>query len=133
MERFHKTNLSKSNERIDLQVLVFMWNCVYFVSSNFLLGTIRSLYLSLQCFSEFFYMKTCTGKQSQTRPILKKRFPGRLNSFMIEGPIIHRNKSTDLLCKSVDWFLYDRYLRHERVKSQVNDDCYQLSRRYLRT
>ena len=23
---------------------------------------------------------------------------------------------TDLLCKSVDWFLYDNGLRHERVK-----------------
>ena len=27
-----------------------------------------------------------------------------------------RNQSIDLLCKSMDWFLYDRNLRHERVK-----------------
>ena len=27
-----------------------------------------------------------------------------------------RNHSNDLLCKSVDWFLYDGDLRHERVK-----------------
>ena len=27
----------------------------------------------------------------------------------------NRNQSTDLLCKSMDWFLYDRNLRHERV------------------
>ena len=26
-----------------------------------------------------------------------------------------RNQSTDLLCKSIDWFLYGRDLRHERV------------------
>ena len=28
----------------------------------------------------------------------------------------YRNQSIDLLWKSVDWFLYDRILRHERVK-----------------
>ena len=26
-----------------------------------------------------------------------------------------RNQSIDLLCKSMDWFLYDKNLRHERV------------------
>ena len=28
----------------------------------------------------------------------------------------YRNQSIDLLCKSMDWFLYDNGLRHERVK-----------------
>ena len=32
-------------------------------------------------------------------------------------PLSYRNKSTDLLFKSRDWFLHDRDLRHERVKS----------------
>ena len=32
----------------------------------------------------------------------------------------YRNHSIDLLCKSVDWFLYDNGLRHERVKSHFN-------------
>ena len=27
----------------------------------------------------------------------------------------YRNQSTDLLYKSVDWFLYDNSLRHERA------------------
>ena len=31
----------------------------------------------------------------------------------------YRNQSTDLLCKSMDWFLYDRELHHERVKEYV--------------
>ena len=31
----------------------------------------------------------------------------------------YRNQSIDLLCKSVDWFLYDNGLRHERVKGTV--------------
>ena len=29
----------------------------------------------------------------------------------------YSNQSIDLLCKSMDWFLYDIYLRHERVKT----------------
>ena len=32
-------------------------------------------------------------------------------------PISYRNQSIDLLCKSMDWFLYDIGLGHERVKS----------------
>ena len=28
----------------------------------------------------------------------------------------YRNQAIDLLCKSVDWLLYDRDLRHNRVK-----------------
>ena len=39
------------------------------------------------------------------------------------GPLSYRNqsidlqsKSIDLLCKSMDWFLYDNGIRHERVK-----------------
>ena len=27
----------------------------------------------------------------------------------------YRNQSIDLLCKLIDWFLYDRDLRHERI------------------
>ena len=29
----------------------------------------------------------------------------------------YRNQSINVLCKSMDWFLYDRDLRHERVNS----------------
>ena len=38
---------------------------------------------------------------------------------MTEVPII-RNQSIDLHCKSMDWFLYDKDLRHERVKDYLN-------------
>ena len=31
--------------------------------------------------------------------------------------ISYRNQSIDLLCNSMDWFLYDRDLRQERVKT----------------
>ena len=34
-------------------------------------------------------------------------------------PLSYRNQSIDLLCKSMNWFLYDSGLRHERVKVSV--------------
>ena len=39
-----------------------------------------------------------------------------LHSFQVLRNIgIDRNKSIDLLCKWIDWFLYDRDLRHGRI------------------
>ena len=34
----------------------------------------------------------------------------------------YRNMSTDLLCKSMDWFLYDKDLRHEIVKAHAKEE-----------
>ena len=36
-------------------------------------------------------------------------------TLSLRRPLSHRNQSIDLLCKSVDWFLHDNGLRHERV------------------
>ena len=41
-----------------------------------------------------------------------------LNAFMTKA-LLNRNQFIDLLCKSIDWFLYDRKLRYERVKLYV--------------
>ena len=47
----------------------------------------------------------------------KKRFlQHMLTKEVGKGLISYRNQSIDLLCKSMDWFLYDIGLRHERVK-----------------
>ena len=32
-------------------------------------------------------------------------------------PLSYRNQSIDLLCKWMDWFIYDNDPRHERVKN----------------
>ena len=40
------------------------------------------------------------------------------NSFMTERPLSYGNLSIDLQSKSMDWFLYDRNLRHKGVKSK---------------
>ena len=41
------------------------------------------------------------------------------NSFTTEVPIIQKPVH-DFLWKSTDWFLYDRDLRHERVKASIS-------------
>ena len=46
----------------------------------------------------------------------------RVNSSMMEVTI-YRNQSTDLLCKSMNWFLYDKNRRHEKVKVDVGVTC----------
>ena len=35
------------------------------------------------------------------------------------GSLSYRNQSIDLHCKSMDWFLHDRDLRHEWVKPEI--------------
>ena len=42
----------------------------------------------------------------------------------------YRNQSIDLLCKSIEWFLYDRDLRHERVKQPFSS---KISKKYLKS
>ena len=39
----------------------------------------------------------------------------QLLSLSRQRSLSYRNQSINLLCKSMDWFLYDRDLRHERV------------------
>ena len=46
-----------------------------------------------------------------------------INSFMTEISI-YRDQSIDLQSKSVDWFLYDRDLRHERVNGTIFGDVF---------
>ena len=46
-----------------------------------------------------------------------------INSFMTEQRLLsYRNQSIDLRSKSLDWFLYDNGLRHEKVKNDWWDD-----------
>ena len=36
--------------------------------------------------------------------------------------LFYRDQSTDLQSKSVDWFLYDRYFCHEKIKERLQLD-----------
>ena len=50
--------------------------------------------------------------------LIKDRLQISLLILTLSWPsfLSYRNQSIDLQSKSMDWFLYDRYLRHERVK-----------------
>ena len=39
-----------------------------------------------------------------------------INALSWRRPLSYRNQSIDFQSKSMDWFLYDNSLRHERVK-----------------
>ena len=44
-----------------------------------------------------------------------------LLTLSCQSSLSHRNQSTDLLCKSMDWFLYDTDFPHERVTFYVTE------------
>ena len=65
-------------------------------------------------------LKSCITNVLQ-RPELQfpLAFPLLLNSFMTEVSS-YRNQPIILLCKSMDWPLYNRSFRHERFKWKDN-------------
>ena len=53
-------------------------------------------------------------------PYILEIFVGHYQAYLTlswRSSLSYRNQSSDLQSKSMDWFPYDRYLRHERVKS----------------
>ena len=48
-------------------------------------------------------------------------------------PLSYRNQSIDLLGKSMDWFLYDNGLRHERVKRNLKKNICKASKNLKRS
>ena len=43
------------------------------------------------------------------------------NSFISEVPIVYK-QVIDLQSKSMDWFLYNKDIHHERVKKSIKKD-----------
>ena len=43
-------------------------------------------------------------------------------TFSSRRSLVYRNQPIDLLCKLMDWFLYDKDIRHERVKMLFTHD-----------
>ena len=60
--------------------------------------------------------------QSELKPVIEpaKKVPQQLLNLTLprRRPLSYRNQSIDLLRKSINWFLYDNGLRHERVKER---------------
>ena len=72
-----------------------------------------------------YVIKTCSSVEGfyvissrATPPLTKQKKwlkPYKRLTLPWGRSLSYRNQSIDLLCKSVDWFLYDRGLCHERV------------------
>ena len=65
-----------------------------------------------------FDLLVCFPKEYSNTFVTSRRITKRL-TLSWQRPLSYRNQSTDLLCKSLDWFLYDNGLRHERVKAKA--------------
>ena len=61
------------------------------------------------------YIEKVIRMINQGKPIL---------TLLWRGPLSYRNQSIDLQSKSMDWFLYDNGLRHERVNRLWNKIIY---------
>ena len=69
---------------------------------------------SFKRLQSFTQNKKCEKKNQTNRELTLTLSRRRSQSY--------RNQSTDLLCKSMDWFLYDTNLHHERVKTFLKTD-----------
>ena len=49
---------------------------------------------------------------------ITRQFDNSVLTLSWRRPLSYRNQSIDLLCRSMDWFLYDNGPHHERVNSR---------------
>ena len=98
-----------------LAICMFNWLSVNHVFLQYLGGTATPFR------TRFYNYKSGARKVSKAYPnkcnVYQEQFHLHFNS---EGrrPLSYRNQSIDLLRKSMDWFLDDNGLRHERVNSE---------------
>ena len=78
----------------------------------------------------------CNALKKIWRPLLIRNFLWLYLTLSWRRPLSYRNQSTDLYSKSMDWFLYDNGLRHERVnnleKREWNLQCQKWGQRGLK-
>ena len=84
----------------------------------FLLLTLKQLNLvGLPNWLGFYHLKWGEGINSFMTEAVIIQKPVHWFAEQINGLISYRNQSTDLQSKSMDWFLCDNGLRHERVNT----------------
>ena len=89
----------------------FMKSCIIRRNMD---GKVTEVLVAFNWFSMGFTLK-------QIRVLLKVSFEELQLTLSWRRPLSYRNYSSDLLCKSVDWYLYDRDLHHERVSPFHHD------------
>ena len=61
-------------------------------------------------------LKSDVNASSHFETLQQRRASKFRNWLFHDSSLSYRNQCTDLLCKSMNWFLYDSDLHHERVK-----------------
>ena len=69
-------------------------------------------------FRGIFFRKYMKFESRETKKVLCLSDSGHL-TLSWRRPLSYRNQSIDLRSKSVDWFLYDNGLRHERFNKKM--------------
>ena len=88
---------------------ILMWQ-LYLAIACYTLPSMKYTYLNLGLFESF---------PVKSRGVVNFTRSGQRLTFSWRRLLSYRNQSIDFLCKSMDWFLYDNGLRHERVKITV--------------
>ena len=111
----------------------FDWVLLYFVDVHhdniyitgliYFCKRIEELYSFFLADFYFLVLKKINFWLNMRHKLLKMLISYILNApisltFSWRRPLSYRNQSIDLLRKSIDWFLYDIGLRHERVKKR---------------
>ena len=102
----------------------FTWGCIFPVS---ILKNEENNIMILYYVIMLYYIILCSNFMisldinNYFMFLLVKRTNIDINLTLSWGRfLLHRNQSIDMLSKSLDWFLYDRDLRHERVKEKYD-------------
>ena len=104
----------------------WLWLTCFYVSMAVLLE-IYSLFIYKTCIVQILqYVLICQHEINWIKKYsLEESFETFTDSFLTlsrRRSISYRNQSIDLLCKSMDWFLYDIGLRRERVKTHLDSN-----------
>ena len=88
-----------------------------------LLSILNRFRLLFWCFHCWLWTCKCRVELSQWFPVLcSKKQTNKKTNFLLNlswRPLSYRNQFIYLQRKSVEWFLYDRNLRRERVKDFI--------------
>ena len=116
--------------------LMGVWSCFYHTiiipsDKAYIISTVKDLILPLSHLHHLFLVSNGSFSIASSLSastifksylaLVPQQLPNHaLNTLWLtlswQRPLSYRNQSIDLLCKSMDWFLYDNGLRHERVK-----------------
>ena len=90
-----------------LQQNFCLWFCSFYVTCLIIKSSIFDWTMSVDWFNSFMSFASfyTAWKQQKTRNL----------TLSWRRPLSYRNQSIDLLCKLMDWFLYDNGLHHQRV------------------